>query len=241
MVLADRLEGVPEAPTHDGVTWNDIHYQERDGVGILHFPFYNGAMSTDQCRRLRSAYGAARRRDTRVIVLFGGPDFWSNGMHLGVIEAAASAADESWRNINAIDDLVRDIITTDTHMTIAALQGNAGAGGVFMALAADRILARSGVVLNPHYKGMGNLYGSEYWTYLLPRRTGTENAATVTQARLPMGTSEAGRLGLIDGAVDGDVSAFRREVLEHAWDLAGDPGVAGSAPGQGGAPRRRRG
>jgi putative two-component system protein, hydrogenase maturation factor HypX/HoxX len=32
-----------------------------------------------------------------------------------------------------------------------------------MALAADRVYARDGVVLNPHYKGMG-LYGSEYWT-----------------------------------------------------------------------------
>ena len=50
------------------------------------------------------------------------------------------------------------------------MQGNAGAGGVFLALAADQVWARHGVVLNPHYKNMGNLYGSEYWTYLLPRR-----------------------------------------------------------------------
>ena len=61
---------------------------------------------------------------------------------------------------------------TDTHLTVAALQGNAAAGGVFLALAADRVLARSGIVLNPHYRNMGNLYGSEYWTYLLPRRVG---------------------------------------------------------------------
>jgi hypothetical protein len=33
-----------------------------------------------------------------------------------------------------------------------------------------------GVMLNPHYKNMGNLYGSEYWTYLLPRRVGEEGA-----------------------------------------------------------------
>ena len=100
----------------------------------------------------------------------GGPDFWSNGIHLNLIEAADHPAEESWRNINAMDDLVRDIIVTDRQLTIAALQGNAGAGGVFLALAADRVYARDGVILNPHYKGMGNLYGSEYWTYLLPRR-----------------------------------------------------------------------
>jgi len=225
MVLGDRLEGVPELPVHDGVTWRDIWYAERGGVGMLHFPFYNGAMSTRQCERLRAAYAAARHRQTRVIVLFGGQDFWSNGMHLGIIEAADSPADESWRTINAIDDLVHDVITTDDHITIAALQGNAGAGGVFMALAADRVMARSGIVLNPHYKGMGNLYGSEYWTYLLPRRAGTENAKAVTQARLPMGVDEARRLGLIDETLSGSAAEFRELVLEQAEALAGDPAL----------------
>jgi putative two-component system hydrogenase maturation factor HypX/HoxX len=45
---------------------------------------------------------------------------------------------------------------------------------------------------------MGNLYGSEYWTYLLPRRVGAENARHLTQARLPMGVAEAHRLGLVN-------------------------------------------
>ena len=223
MVVGDLLERVPELPVHEGITWRDIRYEERGGVGMLHFPFYNGAMSARQCQRLRAAFAEARRRDTRVIVLFGGQDFWSNGMHLGVIEAADSPADESWRTINAIDDLVHDVITTDSHITIAAMQGNAGAGGVFMALAADRVVARSGIVLNPHYKGMGNLYGSEYWTYLLPRRAGAANAAAVTQARLPMGVAEAGRLGLIDESLDGTAAEFRDQVLERAQALASDP------------------
>ena len=138
----------------------EIRYEECGAVGYLHFDFYNGALSTAQCERLRAAYAHARRRPTRVIVLMGGPDFWCNGMHLHCIEAADSPADASWDNINLIDDLARDILTTDTHLTIAALQGNAAAGGVFLALAADRVLARSGIVLNPHYRNMGNLYGS---------------------------------------------------------------------------------
>ena len=29
-------------------------------------------------------------------------------------------------------------------------------------------------MLNPYYRHMGGLYGSEYWTYLLPRRVGAE-------------------------------------------------------------------
>ncbi len=193
MVLGERLAGVPEVPVAidavgDAATWRDIRYEESGDVGVLHFPFYNGAMSTSQCERLTAAYRHACGRPTKVIVLAGGTDFWSNGIHLNVIEASAQAAEESWRNINAIDDLALAILTTTSHLTVSALQGNAGAGGVFLALAADRVVARSGVVLNPHYKGMGNLYGSEYWTYLLPRRVGADGAKRLTDARLPLGT-----------------------------------------------------
>jgi len=175
-----------------------IRYAEDGPVGYLHFAFYNGAMSTAQCKALREAYLDALARPTRVLVLMGGPDFWSNGIHLGLIEAAASPADESWRNIHAMNDLTREIITTTDRLVVSALRGSAGAGGVFLALAADEVWAGEGVVLNPHYKDMGNLYGSEYWTYLLPCRCGAENAKRVTQARLPMGVAEARRLGLVD-------------------------------------------
>lgn len=227
MVFAAELAALPESPVgiepQEHRTWQDIRYEERNGVGYLHFEFYNGAMSTEQCERLREAYRYACSRATRVIVLLGGPDFWSNGLHLNLIEAADSPADESWRNINAMDDLTRDIITTGSHWTISALQGNAGAGGVFLALAADRIYARSGVILNPHYKSMGNLYGSEYWTYLLPRRVGTRQAQELTENRLPIGVETAKRLGLIDDHFGADVAAFRRQVEHIAETLAASP------------------
>jgi len=227
-VLGDRLTDVCEAPlaadaVADGPTWRPIRYEERDAVGYLHFPFYNGAMGTAQCEALLAAYRAARSRPTRVIVLMGGPDFWSNGIHLNLIEASAHPAEESWRNINAIDDLVREIIVTDAQVTLAAMQGNAGAGGAFLALAADHVLARDGVILNPHYKGMGNLYGSEYWTYLLPRRVGADAARAITQGRLPVSAREAARLGLIDAHFGATPAAFRAEVEVRANMLAADP------------------
>ncbi len=201
---------------------HDIRYEEKNAVGFLHFDFYNGAMDTQQCERLLHAYLEAARRDTKVIVLAGGADFWSNGLHLNLIEAADSAADASWENINAMNDLARAVIETDSHVTLAALNGNAGAGGVFLALAADRVAARAGVVLNPHYKAMGNLYGSEYWTYLLPRRVGAERAAAITDNRLPIGASQAQALGLIDACFEGDADEFRREVEALAQKLAAD-------------------
>ncbi len=197
----------------------EIGYEERGAVGYLHFPFYNGALSTAQCERLRAAFAEARARPTRVIVLMGGPDFWCNGMHLHCIEAAASPADESWANINAIDDLARDILDTATHLTVAALAGNAAAGGVFLALAADRVLARTGIVLNPHYRNMGNLYGSEYWTYLLPRRIGPERAQALMARRLPLGVQEARSLGLIDEDAGPEQSEFRSLVDARAAAL----------------------
>jgi putative two-component system hydrogenase maturation factor HypX/HoxX len=227
LALGALAQGLPVSEddridtSHD-VTLQEIRYEERGRIGYLRFEFYNGAMNTAQCQRLRAAYAKARRRPTRVIVLLGGSDFWCNGMHLHCIEAAESPADASWENINAIDDLARDILTTDTHLTIAALQGNAAAGGVFLALAADQVLARSTVVLNPHYRNMGNLYGSEYWTYLLPRRVDVAEARSLMEGRLPIGASEAHSLGLIDAHAGPDAAAFQALIESRANLLAAD-------------------
>jgi putative two-component system hydrogenase maturation factor HypX/HoxX len=100
------------------------------------------------------------------------------------------------------------------------LQGNAAAGGVFLALAADCVLARSGIVLNPHYRNMGNLYGSEYWTYLLPRRVGAAQAQSIMGRRLPLGMPEARVLGLIDDHAGPDTAKFRAFVDARATALA---------------------
>ena len=225
-VLGEHAAALPESlldpfAPRDG--FRDIRYHEAAGVGYLAFEFYNGAMGTEQCRRLTEAYRRARARDTRVLVLLGGADFWSNGIHLNRIEAAESPADESWRNIQAMNDLVREILVTDDRPTVAALRGNAGAGGVFLALAADRVLARDGVVLNPHYKNMGNLYGSEYWTYTLPRRVGAEGVAAVMGRRLPVLAADAAAIGLVDAVGPGEVVAFEDWVRQQAEALAADP------------------
>ncbi|MGD0504626.1 MAG: hydrogenase maturation protein [Steroidobacteraceae bacterium] len=222
--LAEALP-VTDDPPDDGqaayaCAGGEIRYEEQGPVGYLHFDFYNGALSTTQCQRLRAAYAHARGRPTRVIVLMGAGDFWCNGMHLHCIEAAESPSDASWDNIRCIDDLAREILLTDTHLTVAALQGNAAAGGVFLALAADRVLARNGIVLNPHYRNMGNLYGSEYWTYLLPRRVQVDAVQRLMARRLPIGTSEARSIGLIDDCAGPDTAEFRALIDSTAAELA---------------------
>jgi putative two-component system hydrogenase maturation factor HypX/HoxX len=217
LALAGIELGLPEIPAPvdlqlpAGHTFSEIAYEEAAGVGYLHFDFYNGAMSTDQCMRLQEAYLFARsRRHTKVLALMGGADFFSNGIHLNVIEAADDPAAESWRNLNAINDLVRAIVETDSHIVVSALSGDAAAGGVPLALAADYVVAREDVVLNPYYQHMGGLYGSEYWTYLLPRRVGAEVADRLTSAPFTaLGTRQAVEIGLLDDAFGAGVDAFR--------------------------------
>jgi putative two-component system protein, hydrogenase maturation factor HypX/HoxX len=224
LALGRRAANLPWSPlpidhTADHRTFQEIRYVEEQGVGRLFFDFYNGAMSTDQCYRLRDAFLFARSQPTRMIELRGGVDFFSNGIHLNVIEAAADPALESWRNINAIDDLVLEILNTMSHLVIAGLCGNAGAGGAMLALAADYVYARDGIVLNPHYKGMG-LYGSEYWTYTLPRRVGAAQAIAITEGCGPMGTGEAKATGFIDDCFGSDVADFGRVLAQRSEQLS---------------------
>jgi len=220
LAFRTQCEALPEVTP--GVAWPQIRYVAADGVGTLHFPFYNGAISTEQCQRLNDALRQALAQPESVLVLAGGSDFWCNGIHLNVIEAADSPADESWRNINAIDDLCLTLIEATHKWIVAAMQGNAGAGGMFMALAADEIWARDGVVLNPHYKNMGNLYGSEYWTYLLPRRLDAAAATELMGQRLPVAAAQAVAMGLIDASFGSSPGSFMREVQARAHRVAVD-------------------
>ncbi|CAH1271010.1 Hypp4530 [Branchiostoma lanceolatum] len=203
-------------------TFQDVWTTRQDGVCYVHFDFYNGAMSTYQCKRLEQVLWGVERDPDRL--LYGGPDgryewfeahfendsrynFFSNGIHLNVIENSECAATESWANITAIDDVVKAIFSMRSKVTVAVLQGNAGAGGVMMALAADKVWSHAGVVLNPHYRKMA-LFGSEYWTYSLPRRVGSPAAEELTNELQPLLATEALNKGMID-----DIIGYNAEEL----------------------------
>ncbi|WP_310452555.1 hydrogenase maturation protein [Sulfuritalea sp.] len=235
LAFAAESSLLPEARLDDwwrvgNETWQDIAYEEsgsdENAVGFLHFEFYNGAMSTAQCERLRAALAWARQRPVRVLVLLGGADFWSNGIHLNVIEAADSPADESWNNINAMNDLALELIEAGGQITVAALAGNTGAGGCFLARAADLVWVREGVMLNPHYKNMGNLYGSEYWSYLLPRRVGEDGARDIMRNRQPLTAQAALSSGFSDACLAAEAQAFRIDVARRAAEIAAAPDLA---------------
>lgn len=222
-VLASKLMDIPQLKSSFPRVDPSLFYQEDGEVGSIYFPFYRGAMSTYLCKRLQEVFEYATTRPTRTIILWGGEDFWSNGIDLSQIESSSQPAEESWRNIQAMDDLVERILRTESHLTLAAIRGNSGAGGVFLALALDLVVLRDGVILNPHYKNMGNLYGSEFWTYSLPRRINNlEKRKAVESLRLPIGAQEAQSLGLCDAVYSNDRKKYSQEVMALARDLSRD-------------------
>ena len=67
------------------------------------------------------------------------------------------------------------------------------------------------------------LHGSEYWTYTLPRRVGTQEAARLTGACLPVSPASALRAGLVDRVIAGDPAGYRAQVAALAEQLARRP------------------
>jgi putative two-component system hydrogenase maturation factor HypX/HoxX len=200
-VLKDRIKGVKEDRLpllfdKSYSTFYETSVEYRDNVAYLCFNFHNGAMSTAQCIRLKYAVEYLKTQ-CEVLVLVGGMDFFSNGIHLNILEDSQKQGEDGWANINAMNDLIKSIIFADEIVTVASFARNAGAGGVFLGLACDYVVAKEGIVLNPHYKTLG-LTGSEYHTYSLPKRVGEEKARELLDACLPISVESAKELGMVD-------------------------------------------
>ncbi|KAM0714154.1 hypothetical protein Q7P37_010303 [Cladosporium fusiforme] len=220
--MADVLEATPFAakisenrPARE--VWIDfVIDQDRHRNAYLHFEFYNGAMSTVRCTRLKSAMEHIMLEHAKApisaVVLMGGA-FFGNGIALNVIEAADDPVKASCENIEAINDVVKFLLwdfPQQKIMTFSALRGNAAAGGVAMAAACDYAIAKAEVVLNPSYRAMG-LHGSEYHTITYYDRCGREVAEHDLQEAVPMSPVTARRLGLIDAAFPG----YRKDFDDH--------------------------
>jgi len=204
-VLKERLQGVKEERLplifdKSYETFYEVSVEKRDNVAYLCFNFHNGAMSAAQCIRLKYAVDYLKK-ECDVLVLVGGMDFFSNGIHLNILEDSRKQGEDGWANINAMNDLIGSILYADEVVTVASFAGNAGAGGVFLGLACDYVVAREGVVLNPHYQTMG-LSGSEYHSYTLPKRVGDEMAQKLLNECLPLSAQKAKALNMIDEVFD---------------------------------------
>ncbi|PWZ00706.1 hypothetical protein BCV70DRAFT_199974 [Testicularia cyperi] len=183
--------------------WVDITASPKTGAQIayVHSEFYNGAFSTSQCETLLAAMQwTLAQPGLKAMVMLGGSGYFSNGIALNVIEGSDDPSAEGWANINAIDDCVQAMLAPKGIVTFAALRGNAAAGGLAMATAADYVISTETSVLNPHYRGLG-LFGSEWHTYSWYERCGASVARKFAREMLPMSSTEAKSIGLVDHVV----------------------------------------
>lgn len=186
--------------------WVEIESSAKTGslIAYVHADFYNGAFSTTQCEILLEAIQwALKVPGLKALVMLGGPGYFSNGIALNVIEGSQDPSAEGWANINAIDDCVQALLAPKGIVTFAAMRGNAAAGGLAMATAADFVICAESAVLNPHYRGLG-LFGSEWHTYSWYERCGSRVAAKFAREMLPMSSHEAKKFGLVDHVMDNE-------------------------------------
>jgi len=200
-MLKDKISGIKESRLpllfdKSYKTFYEISVEKRDNVAYLCFNFHNGAMSAQQCIRLKYAIEYLKE-ECEVLVLVGGMDFFSNGIHLNILEDSKKQGEDGWSNINAMNDLIKSILDADEIITIASLAKNAGAGGLFLALACDEVVVHENTVLNPHYKTIG-LSGSEYHTYTLPKRVGVDMADKLLHEALPISAKRALEIGMVE-------------------------------------------
>ncbi|KJX93974.1 hydrogenase maturation factor hoxX like protein [Zymoseptoria brevis] len=216
--------------THQEV-WVDIEVDGDDNkTAYLTFDFYNGAMSTENCSQLIQAMDYVLSLSTledplQAVVLMGG-SYFSNGIALNVIEAAADPALESWQNINRINDVVYYLLhefPSRGILTVAAIRGNAAAGGVALATACDIVIAGANVVLNPAYRAVG-LYGSEYHTISYSGRCGAARASKILRAMTPMSPLQAQAIGLVDYVFPDTGEVLDDHIRNHV-DLLLQPSV----------------
>jgi putative two-component system hydrogenase maturation factor HypX/HoxX len=224
-VLKEKLKGVreyriPLMLEAKRETFHELYLEMKGEVAYLYFDFHNGAFNSEQSIRLKYAVESLRDR-CKAVVLMGGEEFFSNGIHLNILEDSKKPGEDGWSNINAMNDMVRSVLLSDDFLTIAAFRGGAGAGGLFLGLACDYVVARRGVVLNPHYRTIG-LSGSEFHTYTLPKLVGAEEAARLLEEALPVGTERAGEIGLVDVLLSEETDAFYSELDAFAQELVAD-------------------
>ena len=214
--------------------YRPITIQRHGSVAVITASAYNGAWSTRFCRSVAITVDALARRPgiDQIVLRGGGAGPFGNGIHLnhiygasrrGGVQGADTAAlrREAEANIRAINEVALALFRARRRgcSVIVLLDGDAGAGGAFLSLCGDVVVAVPGRTFNYHYRGMGGLTGSEFHTLTLPFRVMDESARTrLLNDCLPLSAYQAQRQGLVDylspeGIAGRDLSGW---ILEFA-------------------------
>ena len=200
-VLKDKIKGIEEKRIplvieDERKSFYELRVQRKDEIAYLYFNFYNGAMTSTQCIKLKYAIEYLKE-ECKVLVLMGADDFFSNGIHLNILEDSKKQGEDGWSNINAMNEAVKAVLLCDEIITVASFNKNSGAGGVFLGLACDYAISSENTIFNPHYKTLG-LSGSEYHTFILPKRVGQTKSKELLENCLPINANYAKKINMID-------------------------------------------
>jgi putative two-component system protein, hydrogenase maturation factor HypX/HoxX len=219
----------PVSPAGSGRPFRPVRVECPDETtAVVTAGAYNGAWSTGFCHRVDAALRAVLDDPAVDTVLFrgGGRDPFGNGIHLNHIYGSdpmlgAAMEREARENIRAINQVCERFfdLRRAGKRVIILVDGDAGAGGAFLALCGDLVIADPTVNLNPHYVGMGGLHGSEHHTWTLRQRVPDADTrhALLTEC-LPVSAQQAHRMGLVDEVAPGGLDAA--DLGEWALDVA---------------------
>jgi enoyl-CoA hydratase/carnithine racemase len=172
---------------------------ERQGPAlVLNFnrPERRNAVSLEMMAEIIDAVSAAEDdTESRTIILYGGPEYFSAGADLTEAVKVKSATDgtryfKQWHALNAA-------LENSSKPVIAAIEGFCMTGGLELALAADLRVAGAGATFAITSARIGTVAGAG-GTQRLPRVVGMANALDMLFAAEPIDAQEALRIGLIN-------------------------------------------
>jgi methylglutaconyl-CoA hydratase len=193
----------------------------RDGAVAtvtLNRPDKRNALNADLVAGLNAAFAeVAADGDVRVIVLTGAGSDFCAGADLAQLEAIAAGADvmENLRDAQALGDLFIRMRRIPKPI-VAAVRGNAIAGGAGLASACDLIIAADNAVFGYPEVHLG--FVPAMVMALLRRAVGEKIAFELVARGDRMGAAEARRLGLANCIFEAD--AFEDDVARYARELA---------------------
>jgi methylglutaconyl-CoA hydratase len=201
------------------MSYTRVLFDVADGVATitLNRPEKRNALDGETVRKLKDAFAAVDAIDDARVVLLraNGPDFCA-GADLSELEriAAGGGSIDNLRDAQSLGDLFIAMRHTSRPI-IAAVQGNAIAGGAGLATAADLIVASDNAVFGYPEVHLG--FVPAMVMALLRRAVGEKITFDLAATGRRFGAEEAQRLGLVCRVVpaaqlDGDAIGFAREL-----------------------------
>lgn len=175
-------------------------------------PDRRNAVSLQMMAEIITAVSAAEDdAESRAIILYGGPDYFSAGADLTEAVKVKTASDgtryfKQWHALNSA-------LENSSKPVIAAIEGFCMTGGLELALAADLRVAGEGASFAITSARIGTVAGAG-GTQRLPRIVGMANALDMLFAANPIDAAEGLRMGLINRLTP------RGEALAKACEMA---------------------